>query len=76
MKRHVSTFAEFLKNDASKAEKGSHELVNQHYSGEKKGDAGFEDLSDPKDSEEKGGKVEHTEEVKADDLADPKNAQP
>jgi hypothetical protein len=50
---------------------GTHSLVKKHYSGEKNGDAGMETLEDPKDSTEKGGDVDHTEEVKAEDLSDP-----
>ena len=50
---------------------GTHELVKKHYSGST---TKVEDLSDPKDKEVKGGKVEHTEKVDADDLSDPKNA--
>lgn len=67
MAKNVASFEEFVKM-------GTGPLVNKHYSGEKKGENGYADLNDPKDSTEKGGKVDHTEEVKADDLSDPKNA--
>jgi len=65
MAKAVASFEEFCKM-------GTSPLVKKHYSG---ASTKAEDLSDPKDSEEKGnGKVEHTEAVKADDLGDPKNA--
>ncbi len=65
MAKNVASFEEFVKM-------GTSPLVNKHYSGST---IKADDLSDPKDSTEKGnGKVDHTEEVKADDLGDPKNA--
>ena len=70
MERHILSFEEFKKNDPHKAEKGEHSLVKKHYSGSTtKADT----LEDPKDAEEKGGKVDHTEVLKTDDLSDPKN---
>ena len=71
MKRSILTFEQF-KNHKSPSEevKGTSALVKDHYATEKDGD-----LSDPKDKEIKGnGSVEHTEEIKADDLSDPKEA--
>ena len=65
MAKNVASFEEFVKM-------GTSPLVNKHYSGST---TKAEDLSDPKDDTEKGnGKVDHTVEVKADDLGDPKNA--
>ena len=65
MKNGIYTsFEEFVK-------KGRSEFTNKHYT---EGTTKVETLENPKDSTEKGGKVEHTETVKADDLSDPKNA--
>ena len=65
MGKNIATFEEFCKNGVSP-------LVKNHYSGST---TKAEDLSDPKDSTEKGnGKAEHTEKVKAADLGEPKNA--
>jgi hypothetical protein len=65
MKNRIYTsFEEFTK-------KGRSEFVNKHYT---EGTTKVETLENPKDSIEKGGKVDHTEEIKADDLANPKNA--
>lgn len=67
------SYEEFAKSGASKVEKGTHEVVDAHYSGEEKGDAGVATIETRKDNEIKGdGKAEHTEEVKAADLSDPK----
>ena len=65
MGKNIATFEEFCKTGVSL-------LVKKHYSGST---TKAEDLSDPKDSTEKGnGKAEHTEKVKAADLGEPKNA--
>ncbi len=65
MGKNLATFEEFCKNGVSP-------LVKKHYSGST---TKAEDLSDPKDSTEKGnGKTEHTEALKTEDLGDPKNA--
>jgi hypothetical protein len=65
MSKNIVTFEEFCKM-------GTSPLVKKHYSGST---TKAEDLSDAKDAVEKGdGKTEHTEEIKADDLGDPKNA--
>ena len=65
MGKNIASFEEFCKTGVSA-------LVKKHYSGST---TKAENLSDPKDSEEKGnGKAEHTEALKADDLGDPKNA--
>jgi hypothetical protein len=65
MSKNIATFEEFCKM-------GTSPLVKKHYSGST---TKAEDLSDAKDAVEKGnGKTEHTEEIKADDLGDPKNA--
>ena len=69
----ILSFADFCKQTPPNKEvKGEHELVKQHYD---EGGVKTEDLSDPKDSTEKGnGSAEHTEEIKADDLSNPKLA--
>jgi hypothetical protein len=71
MKRSILSFEQFMKHKSPSDEvKGTSALVKDHYASEKDGD-----LSDPKDKEVKGnGSVEHTEEIKADDLSDPKEA--
>ena len=71
MKRSILTFDQFKKHKLPSEEvKGTSALVKDHYASEKDGD-----LSDPKRKEVKGnGSVEHTEEIKADDLSDPKFA--
>lgn len=46
-KRKTMSFEEFLKNKV-KIEKGDHKVVDDHYSGEKKGDAGVNTLDEPK----------------------------
>ena len=69
----ILSFADFCKQTPpSKEVKGESDIVKDHYddNGTK-----VEDLSDPKDSTEKGnGTAEHTEKVKADDLSNPKIA--
>jgi hypothetical protein len=65
MAKQIASFEEFCKM-------GTHPFVKQHYSG---ASDKAENLADPKDAIVKGkGDAEHTEEVKADDLSDPKNA--
>ena len=65
MSKTVASFEEFCKMGVSP-------LVKKHYSG---ASDKAETLDNPKDSIVKGkGDAEHTEEVKADDLSDPKNA--
>lgn len=46
-KRKTMSFEEFLKNKV-KIEKGDAKVVDDHYSGEKKGDAGVNTLEEPK----------------------------
>lgn len=60
-----ASFEEFCKM-------GTHPIVKAHYSGEQKGEKGFEALDDPKDQTEKGGGVEHTEKAAGADLSNPK----
>ena len=62
MAKNVASFEEFVKM-------GTSPLVNKHYSGGRKGEAGHANLNDPKDGTEKGnGKADHTEEVKGENL--------
>ena len=76
MERRVMSFAEFCKagEKVNSTEKGTHDVVNKHYEGEKTGEAATATLEGPKSTEVKGGGVEHTETAKGVDLSDPKNA--
>lgn len=66
MKKNVASFEEFCKMGVS-------DIVKDHYSGAEKGEKGHATLEDAKDDEVKGnGDAEHTEEVKAENLSDPK----
>ena len=71
MDNKVLSFEQFLKHKSPSDDvKGTSKIVKDHYASEKE-----VDLNNPKTAEVKGnGSVEHTEEIKADDLSDPKEA--
>jgi DNA phosphorothioation-dependent restriction protein DptG len=68
--KNIKTYEEFTKM-------GTSDLVKAHYSGEAKGEDGYDTIETQKEAVVSGkGDADHTETVDADNLGDPKNAQP
>lgn len=65
MSKNVASFEEFCKM-------GTSEIVKAHYSDVKVGDDNHETVKAENAIVKGNGNAEHTEEVKAEDLADPK----
>ena len=65
MKKNIASFEEFCKTGVS-------DIVKDNYSGPETGKKGHETVTADNNTVKGNGDAEHTEEIKAEDLSDPK----